>query len=471
MINAPSLAQPLSPAHSDQVSREVLGPAPAELDRPAPAARQGRRRAPADLLAATLALTAVLVADAAPAPPPAPVVVGPPHWDAELVLVGDAAWRVDLADGHAERLRLPDGMVPVAVSDPVVLPAARTVLLRATATPPGGARDPLVAVPLAGGGAPSGKARVVSTAVDLAAARTGDAWAVAAVPGGYALRRIGADGVALAAPVPWPVGSRLFGEGPAGLVAGTLWPTVPEPIAVLAPGGLAVRRHLSAAGLPLAASGGGAVWADCRAGRCTLTLTAAGGPDVPLALPSGVRMAGDPALSPLGRVVAVPVVDARGAPALALVSDPASAGRAVRLVPWLEPAIRRLLVSDAGGVVALEATDSRRARAAVLRPGAAAPVLVRLPAAVHGAVLAEHPETADRGFAPSGTGDPTSSRKVSDMGLDDKLGHKAEELKGKAKQEYGERADEPGMAAEGRTEQASGSLKQAGDKVKDAFKS
>ena len=59
---------------------------------------------------------------------------------------------------------------------------------------------------------------------------------------------------------------------------------------------------------------------------------------------------------------------------------------------------------------------------------------------------------------------------VGDMGLDDKLGHKAEELKGKAKQEYGERTDQPGMEAEGRTEQASGSLKQAGDKVKDAFK-
>lgn len=367
----------------------MLGPAPAELDLPAPVSRPGRRTALADLLAAALLLTGLLVADTAPPAPPPPLVVGPPGWPADLVLVGDAAWRVDLADGRAQQLRLPAGMVPVAVADPVVLPGARTVLLRATATPPDGARDPLVAVPLGDDRGSHGPARVVSTAVDVAAARTGDAWAVAAVPGGYALRRIGSDGVAREQPAPWPVGSRLFGEGRSGLVAGTLWPTVPEPLAVLAPAGLAVRRRLAAAGLPLAASGGGAVWVDCVGGRCRLTLTTADGRDVPVRLPSGVRMAGDPALSPQGQVVAVPAVDGRGAPVLALVHAPAAARPQVRLVPWLEPAIRQLLVTDTGGVVALEATDSRRARAVVLRPGAPAPVLVRLPAAVHGAVLVD----------------------------------------------------------------------------------
>ncbi|MGN6331395.1 MAG: hypothetical protein ACTHOD_07050 [Motilibacteraceae bacterium] len=405
------------------MSREVLGPPCAELDLPPTPARQRGRAA--DLLAAAALLTGLLVADAAPPPPPPPVVVGAPRWDADLLLVGDAAWRVDLRDGHVEELPLPAGMVPVAVSDPVVLPGPRTVLLRATAVAhEPTARDPLVAVPLGDDEAPAAKARVVSTAVALAAAwtgeartgeaRTGEAWTVAAVPGGYALRRIGSDGVARQAPAPWPVGGRLFGEGPAGLVAGTLWPTVPEPIAVLARrsasshgASLAVRRHLAAPGLPLAASGGGAVWVDCADSRCRLTLTIADGRNVPVRLPQGVRMAGDPALSPQGQVVAVPAVDVRGAPVLALVSGSAAGRPRVRLVPWLEPAIRRLLITDAGGAVALEATDSRRARAVVLRPGAAAPVIVRLPAAVDGAVLAER--TA--GLPGSGPGTFVSTRR------------------------------------------------------------
>jgi len=54
------------------------------------------------------------------------------------------------------------------------------------------------------------------------------------------------------------------------------------------------------------------------------------------------------------------------------------------------------------------------------------------------------------------------------MGADDKIQHKAEELKGRAKEEYGERTGNPRMTDEGRGEQASAHVKQAGDKLRDA---
>ncbi|HET7303487.1 MAG TPA: CsbD family protein [Segeticoccus sp.] len=56
------------------------------------------------------------------------------------------------------------------------------------------------------------------------------------------------------------------------------------------------------------------------------------------------------------------------------------------------------------------------------------------------------------------------------MGLDDKMGNKAEEAKGKAKESAGDATDNEQWQAEGKGEQSSADLKQAGEKVKDAFK-
>jgi uncharacterized protein YjbJ (UPF0337 family) len=58
--------------------------------------------------------------------------------------------------------------------------------------------------------------------------------------------------------------------------------------------------------------------------------------------------------------------------------------------------------------------------------------------------------------------------KGEDMALDDKAGHKAEELKGRAKEAVGDLTDDEQLQAEGRVEEGSGKLKQAGDKLKDA---
>lgn len=57
------------------------------------------------------------------------------------------------------------------------------------------------------------------------------------------------------------------------------------------------------------------------------------------------------------------------------------------------------------------------------------------------------------------------------MGLDDKIGNKAEELKGKGKEATGKATDDEQLEAEGRGDQAGANLKQAGEKVKDVFKS
>jgi len=57
------------------------------------------------------------------------------------------------------------------------------------------------------------------------------------------------------------------------------------------------------------------------------------------------------------------------------------------------------------------------------------------------------------------------------MGADDKLGNKAEELKGEVKEGVGRATDNRDLEAEGHTDQAKGNLKQAAEKVKDAFKS
>jgi uncharacterized protein YjbJ (UPF0337 family) len=57
------------------------------------------------------------------------------------------------------------------------------------------------------------------------------------------------------------------------------------------------------------------------------------------------------------------------------------------------------------------------------------------------------------------------------MGADDKLGNKAEELKGKGKETAGDATGDEQLQAEGQTDQAKGNVKQAGEKVKDVFKS
>ena len=56
------------------------------------------------------------------------------------------------------------------------------------------------------------------------------------------------------------------------------------------------------------------------------------------------------------------------------------------------------------------------------------------------------------------------------MGLDDKLGNKGDELKGKAKEATGKATDDEQLEAEGKGDQMGADLKQAGEKVKDAFK-
>jgi uncharacterized protein YjbJ (UPF0337 family) len=58
-----------------------------------------------------------------------------------------------------------------------------------------------------------------------------------------------------------------------------------------------------------------------------------------------------------------------------------------------------------------------------------------------------------------------------DMGTDDKIDAKADQLKGKVKEGVGGATDDEGLRAEGRTDQSKGHLKEAVEKVKDAFKS
>ena len=56
------------------------------------------------------------------------------------------------------------------------------------------------------------------------------------------------------------------------------------------------------------------------------------------------------------------------------------------------------------------------------------------------------------------------------MGLDDKIGNKGEELKGKAKEATGNATGDEQMEAEGKGDQMGANVKQAGEKIKDAFK-
>lgn len=56
------------------------------------------------------------------------------------------------------------------------------------------------------------------------------------------------------------------------------------------------------------------------------------------------------------------------------------------------------------------------------------------------------------------------------MGLDDKIGNKAEELKGSAKESTGKATGDEQLEAEGKGDKAGANLKQAGEKIKDVFK-
>jgi uncharacterized protein YjbJ (UPF0337 family) len=56
------------------------------------------------------------------------------------------------------------------------------------------------------------------------------------------------------------------------------------------------------------------------------------------------------------------------------------------------------------------------------------------------------------------------------MGTDDKIGNKAEDLRGKAKEAIGSATGDDALESQGDREQRKSSLKQAGEKVKDAFK-
>jgi uncharacterized protein YjbJ (UPF0337 family) len=58
-----------------------------------------------------------------------------------------------------------------------------------------------------------------------------------------------------------------------------------------------------------------------------------------------------------------------------------------------------------------------------------------------------------------------------DMGVDDKIDNKSEELAGKVKEGAGKATDDEDLEAEGKADQSSANLKQAGEKIKDAFKS
>lgn len=56
------------------------------------------------------------------------------------------------------------------------------------------------------------------------------------------------------------------------------------------------------------------------------------------------------------------------------------------------------------------------------------------------------------------------------MGLDDKIGNKAEDLKGKAKEAAGKATDDESLEAEGKADQTSSAVKGVGEKIKDVFK-
>jgi len=55
------------------------------------------------------------------------------------------------------------------------------------------------------------------------------------------------------------------------------------------------------------------------------------------------------------------------------------------------------------------------------------------------------------------------------MGFEDKLRHKAQEMRGRIKRNTGEVTGDRRLEAEGSAEEFKGGLKQTGDRIKDAF--
>jgi uncharacterized protein YjbJ (UPF0337 family) len=60
--------------------------------------------------------------------------------------------------------------------------------------------------------------------------------------------------------------------------------------------------------------------------------------------------------------------------------------------------------------------------------------------------------------------------KEDDMGNEDKIANKGENLLGKAKESLGDATDNKDLQAEGKGDQSKADLKDAGEKVQDAFK-
>ncbi|MFX0539757.1 CsbD family protein [Ornithinimicrobium sp. Y1847] len=56
------------------------------------------------------------------------------------------------------------------------------------------------------------------------------------------------------------------------------------------------------------------------------------------------------------------------------------------------------------------------------------------------------------------------------MGIGDKIGNKAQEVKGNVKEGVGDATDNHRMEAEGKADQVEANVKQTGEKAKDAFK-
>ncbi len=61
-------------------------------------------------------------------------------------------------------------------------------------------------------------------------------------------------------------------------------------------------------------------------------------------------------------------------------------------------------------------------------------------------------------------------KRVPNMGADDKMQNKGEELGGKVKEGLGKVTGDHSMEADGQSDQAKANVKQAGEHVKDAFK-
>jgi uncharacterized protein YjbJ (UPF0337 family) len=61
-------------------------------------------------------------------------------------------------------------------------------------------------------------------------------------------------------------------------------------------------------------------------------------------------------------------------------------------------------------------------------------------------------------------------KKEAVMGMDDKIGNKAEQAAGKVKETVGDATDNQSLENEGRTDQSKAKLKDAAEDVKDAFK-